>query len=166
MSKDYVVMTGKVEEIMKNAIDEDGQMTDEAANQARAELAKLGINVIGQRGQSSAGQPVTDEHGRTFFEVSIHPFAEQYANWRGQPVQGDWFNTSGSDLSDVFGDEPEDYPPSMFRTGWSVTSWVRVGDDDDHMDEVDDEEFSDFETANAFAEMLAEKYNVPIDHRY
>lgn len=37
---------------------------------------------------------------------------------------------------------------------------------DEHMDEVDDEEFTDFETANAFAEMLAEKYNVTIDHRY
>ena len=31
-------------------------------------------------------EPATDEHGRTFSEVLIHPFVEQYADEDGEPI--------------------------------------------------------------------------------
>jgi hypothetical protein len=169
MSKEYEVVTRNVQEIVKAAMDEDNEITEDAADKACAELAKLGIGVFGQRGQSAYAQPVAYKHGRTFFEVMIYPFAAQIADEDGDPIDEDDqlpFNASGSEWSNEYGNLPEDYPADMFRTGWSVSSWVGKGDNDPCMHEVEDEEFSDFETANAFAELLAEMYHVPIDHRY
>ncbi|QIK78381.1 hypothetical protein G7077_05130 [Sphingomonas piscis] len=82
-------------------------------------------------------------------------------------MDGDCGNPSGGEFSDEFGDDLDGYPDAMFRKGWSVTSWVRDGDEDDgDIDVVDDEEFPDYDTAIVRAEELAAQYRVDIDHRY
>ena len=161
--------------IMQSAGDENGRMSAEEYNRACAELRKLGVMVATTTDYEDG--PATDEHGRTFFEVSIHPFAMQIADEDGDPIDEDdqWsFNPSGSEWSGEYGDELDGYPDEMFRKGWSVTSWVGtpIFDDDgdlelhEDIDDVDDEEYPDYDTAIARAEELATLYRVDIDHRY
>lgn len=147
-----------------------GWMTEEEHDRIKADLSELGFKVFIETNaiDEHADDAVTDEHGRTFFEVSIHPIVQQVADENGKPLDGDWFNPSGSEFSEEFGDELDDYPEAMFRKGWSVSSWVREDDDDEDgdIDVVDDEEFPDYEAAIIRAEELATKYRVEIDHRY
>jgi hypothetical protein len=152
----------KAQEIIQSAQTKDGWMTKEEHDRISAELRKLGINVVTTTNYEDG--PVTDEHGRTFDEVCIHPFVEQYADEDGEEVEGDWSNASGGEYSDEFGDDLDDYPDTMFRKGWSVTSWARDKSGDIY--DVDDEEYPDYDTAIARAEELAAKYRVDIDHRY
>lgn len=156
----------KALEIMQNANAQakDGWMSAEEYNRTCAELRKLGVNVVTTTERGEDEPPATDKYGRTFCEVSIHPFVEQIADEDGEPVDGDWCNASGGDWSDEFGDELDGYPDAMFLKGWSVTSWVRNRDGGIH--EVDDEEFPDYDSAIARAEELAALYRVDIDHRY
>lgn len=108
--------------------------------------------------------PLTDQFGREFCEVVIHPFVEMVTDESGEPVDdGEWTNASGGEYSDEFGNELDDYPDEMFRKGWSVTSWV---DDNGGVDIVDEEEFPDRTSALARAQELAVRYCVNIDHRY
>ena len=110
--------------------------------------------------------PSMDSKGRTFSEVSIHPFVQQIADEDGDAIEdGEWSNASGGEFSDEFGDELDDYPDEMFRKGWSVSSWVRNADGSD-IDVVDEEEFDDYETAIERAEELADEYGVEVDERY
>lgn len=157
----------KAQEIMQSAQTENGWISQDEHDRLGAELRKLGIKVVTTTEYDEP--PATDEHGRTFFEVMIHPFVVQIVDEDGDPIDEDeqeWFNPSGSEWSDEFGDDLDGYPDEMFRKGWSVSSWVRVGDNDEHMEEVDDEEYPDYDTAIARAEELAAKYRVDIDHRY
>lgn len=165
----------KAQEIVQSAQTKDGWMTKEEHDRINAELRKLGINVI--TSTEHEDEPATDEHGRTFFEVSIHPFAVQIVDEDGDPIDEDdqWsFNPSGSEWSGEYGDDLDGYPDEMFLKGWSVSSWVGTpifdeeGDLELHedIDEVDDEDFPDYDTAIARAEELAKKYRVDIDHRY
>ena len=149
--------------IMQNAGDANGWMSKEEYKRTQAELRKLGVITM-QGGEGEDESPATDKHGRTFFEVSIHPFVEQVADEHGNPVDGDWSNPSGGEFSDEFGDDLDGYPDAMFRKGWSVSSWVR-GHDGSSID-VDEEEFPDYDTAIIRAEELAAQYRVGIDHRY
>lgn len=149
--------------IIQNAGDENGWMSEEEYKRNQAELRKLGVITM-QGGQAQGTPPLKDKHGRTFFEVSIHPFVEQVADGNGEPVEGDWSNTSGGEFSEEFGDDLDGYPDAMFRKGWSVSSWVR--DHDGDIDVVDEEEFPDYDTAIIRAEELAAQYRVGIDHRY
>ena len=156
--------------IIQNAGDENGWMSEEEYTRTQAELRKLGLNVVTtiNGDESEDESPATDEDGRTFFEVSIHPFVEQVADENGEAMNGFGFNPGDNDL--------DAYPDAMFRKGWSVTSWVQAPDDEyDHdddgeyegdIDAVDDEEFPDYDTAIARAEELAALYRVEIDHRY
>jgi hypothetical protein len=108
--------------------------------------------------------PSTDQHGRNFIEVAIHPFVEMVADENGEPVDdGEWTNASGGEYSDEFGSDLDDYPDEMFRKGWSVTLWV---DDNGDVDIVDEQEFPDRTSALARAQELAARYRVNIDHRY
>lgn len=108
--------------------------------------------------------PASDQHGRKFLEVVIHPFVEMIADEDGEPVDdGEWTNASGGEYSDEFGDDLDDYPNDMFRKGWSVSSWVEHEGD---LDVVDEEEFDDRASALARSQELAALYRVPIDHRY
>ena len=109
--------------------------------------------------------PVIDARGLPFFEVSIHPFVQQIADEDGEVEEGEWSSASGGEFSDVYGDELEGYPDDMFRKGWSVSSWAGDPDSGD-IEDVDDEEFPDYETAISRAQELAAKYRVGIDHRY
>ena len=154
--------------IIQNAGDENGWVSEEEHKRTQAELRKLGVVTTMEGGQAGDELPATDEQGRTFFEVSIHPFVVQVADENGEPVDGDWSNPSGGEFSDEFGDDLDCYPDAMFRKGWSVSSWVRDGDEDDDgdIDAVDDEEFPDYDTAILRAEELAAQYRVEIDHRY
>lgn len=130
---------------------------------AQDELALSRIRNVAHPKGELIEEPVRTCSGRAFVEVSIHPFVERIADEDGEPLEGgecEWFNASGSE----YGDELDDYPDDQFRKGWSVTSWVQ--DDEGMIDEVDDEEFLDFESAMARADELAEKYRVDIDHRY
>jgi len=158
----------KVMAIIQSAGDENGWMSEEEYERTQTELRKLGVVTTMEGGEGEDEPPATDEHGRTFFEVSIHPFVEQVADKNGKPVDGDWVNPSGSEFSDKFGDDLDGYPDAMFRKGWSVSSWVRDHDEDDDgdIDVVDDEEFPDYDTAIVRAEELAAQYRVEIDHRY
>ena len=141
-------------------------MSEAEYKRTQAELRKLGVVTMLENGNGNGnGQsPATDKHGRTFFEVSIHPFVEQVADEDGEPVDGDWSNPSGGEFSDEFGDDLVGYPDAMFRKGWSVSSWVR--DEDGNIEDVDDEEFPDYDTAMVRAEKMAALYRVGIDHRY
>jgi hypothetical protein len=154
----------KAIEIIQSAKHENGWMSAEEFKRTRAELRKLGVVTMMQGGNGNGQPPATDKHGRTFYEVSIHPFVEQIADEDGEPVDGDWSNPSGGEFSDEFGDDLDGYPDAMFRKGWSVSSWVR--DHKGDIDDVDDEEFADYDTAIARAEHFATKYGVRIDHRY
>lgn len=163
----------KVREIIQSAqTNEDGWMSKAEHDRLSAELRKLGINVVTSTNYEEG--PATDEHGRTFFEVSIHPFVEQFADPYGNEVDGEWSNAGGGEYSDEFGDDLDRYPDTMFRKGWSVSSWVGtpVFDDEgdlelhEDIDVVDDEEYPDYDTAIARAEELAALYRVDIDHRY
>lgn len=108
--------------------------------------------------------PATDQRDREFCEVVIHPFVEMVADENGEPVDdGEWTNASGGEYSDEFGHDLDDYPDTMFRKGWSVTSWV---DDNGDVDIVDEQEFPDRTSALARAQELAARYGVNIDHRY
>ena len=149
--------------ITQSAGDENGGMSEEKYDQAKAESGKPGV-VIAMEDAEGQNAPAKDKHGRTFFEVSIHPFVEQIADEDGEAVEGEWMNASGSGFSDQFGDELDDYPDAMFRKGWSVSSWVRDGDG--NQDDVDEEEFPSYATAIVRAEELAERYRVRINHRY
>lgn len=149
--------------IIQNAGDENGWMSEEEYEQAQAALLKLGV-VIAKEGVGGEGTPATDNNGRTFFEVSIHPWVQQFADEHGEAVEGDRENPSASEFGDEFGDELDDYPDAMFRKGWSVSSWVRDNDGNENF--VDDEDFPDYETAIVRARELAGKYHVGIDHRY
>ena len=150
--------------IIQNAANNNGWTSEEEYKQTQAELRKLGAVAMMHNSNGNGQPPATDKHGRPFFEVSIHPFVEQVADEDGEPVDGDWHNPSGGDFSDEFGDELDGYPDAMFRKGWSVSSWVRDANGND--DDVDDEEFPDYDTAMARAEELAALYRVRIDHRY
>ena len=149
--------------ITQNAGDENGWMSEEEYEQTQAELRKLGV-VIAMESVGGKGTPATDEDGRTFFEVSIHPWVQQIADEDGEAVDGDRVNPDGSEFSDEYGDDLDDYPDSMFRKTWSVSSWVR--DNDGNQDVVDDDDIPDYETAIVRARELAGKYHVGIDHRY
>lgn len=155
----------KVREIIQSAqTNEDGWMSKAEHDRLSAELRKLGINVMTTIAHDD--EPATDEPDCTFYEVSIHPFVEQFADPYGNEVDGEWSNASGGEYSDEFGDDLDGYPDTMFRKGWSVTSWARVGDNDEHIMCVDDEEYPDYDTTIARAEELAALYRVDIDHRY
>jgi hypothetical protein len=154
-------------EIIQSAKADNGWMSQDEYNRTCAELSKLGIKVVttmtDEKGEVLP--PATDKHGRSFFEVSIHPFVEQFADEDGDPVEDGYrLNPSGGEWSDEFGDDLDGYPDEMFRKGWSVTSWAR--DHDGHIGCDDDEEFPDYDTAIARAQELATQYRVPIDHRY
>ena len=166
MNTELTPSARKALEIIQNAGDENGLMTEEEYYRTQAELRKLGIMVATTMEDDEAEDlsPAQDQHGRTFSEVSIHPFAQQIADEDGEPEDGGCFNPSGSEWSDEFGDDLDDYPDEMFRKGWSVTSWVTGRDGS--IGNVDDEEFPDFEAAIARAEELASQYRVNIDHCY
>ena len=149
--------------ITQSAGDENGWMSEEEYEQAQAELRKLGV-VIAMEGGKGEDAPAKDKNGRTFFEVSIHPWVQQIADEHGEVVEGDRENPSASEFNDEFGDDPDDYSDTMFRKTWSVSSWVR--DNDGNEDFVDDEDFPDYDTAIVRAEELAGQYHVGIDHRY
>jgi hypothetical protein len=128
---------------------------------------KLGTNLfinIDSDSSMSEGPAICD-NGKAFLEVSIHPFIQQRADEDGEVEYGDWANASGGEFSDEYGDELEGYPDEMFRKGWSVSSWVSDPDSGD-IEDFDDEEFPDYETAISRAQQLAAKYRVGIDHRY
>ena len=116
---------------------------------------------------SAAGyleSPTTDQFGREFCEVVIHPFVEMIADEDGEAVEdGEWTNASGGEYSDEFGNDLDDYPDEMFRKGWSVTSWV---DNNGDVDIVDEQEFPDRTSALARAQELAARYRVYIVFRY
>jgi hypothetical protein len=142
----------KAQEIIQSATTEDRWMTEEEHDRMSAELRKLGIKVLTTTHYEEG--PATDEHGRTFFEVSIHPFAVQIVDEDGDPIDEDdqWsFNPSGSEWSDEYGDDLDGYPDDMFLKGWSVSSWVGTpifdeeGDLELHedIDVVDDEAYPD-----------------------
>jgi hypothetical protein len=109
--------------------------------------------------------PAIHGNGKAFFEVSIHPFVQQIADEDGEVEDGDWSNTAGGEWSDEYGNELEGYPDEMFRKGWCVSSWAGDPASSD-IEDVDDEEFPDYETAISRAQELAAKYRVGIDHRY
>lgn len=157
------LLATKVAEIIQSAESVDGMMTMEEHDRVCEELRKIGVTVI-ELPDDEEPIPLKDEHGRTFFQVMIHPFIQEIADEDGEPVDGEWCNASGSPWSDEFGDELDDYPDEMFRKGWSVSSWVQ--DPQGGIDAVDDEEFDDYDTANARAIELADRYGVAIDHCY
>lgn len=112
----------------------------------------------------ASSSSASDQMGRKFHEVVIHPFVEMIADEDGEPIDdGEWTNASGGEYSDEFGDDLDDYPDDMFRKGWSVSSWV---EHEGGVDVVDEEEFDDRASALARAQELAVQYRVPIDHRY
>jgi hypothetical protein len=76
-------------------------------------------------------------------EVCIHPFTI------GE--DGGAFNTYAEGLTDAEID------------GWNVHAF---GEKDGDPDDFDEQDFDDFETAWAYAETLAEKYDVEIDERW
>lgn len=164
--------------IIQSAGNDNGWMSEEDYRRTQSELGKLGITVFttveDYDDDDDDEAPVMDKHGRTFFEVSIHPFVQQVADEDGEPVDGDWVNSSGSVWNNEFGDDLDGYPDAMFRKGWSVSSWVGtpILDEDgdlesyEDIEDVDDEEFPDYDTAIARAGELAAQYRVDIDHRY
>ena len=149
--------------IIQNAANNNGWTSKEQYEHTQAELRKIGIVTVLHNGMRIGQPPATDKHGRPFFEVSIHPFVQQVADENGEPMKGNWSNTSGGQFTREFGDDLDGYPDAMFRKGWSVSSWVQ---DENQIDGVDDEEFPDYDTAIVRAEELAALYRVQIDYRY
>lgn len=109
-------------------------------------------------------QSAKTEDGWTFFEVSIEPLVEQIADENGEPMEGNIEPPRGGEYSDEFGDELYDYPDAMFYKFWSVLSWAR--DDHGEVEYVDGENHLTYDAAIAHAKALAQKYNVPINHRH
>lgn len=72
-------------------------------------------------------------------EIAIHPFRVDEENG--------WHNTGGEGEED----------------GWNVHSFGKFNGEDDIFD---DEDFTDYDSAWAFALELSERYGVGIDHRY